>query len=53
MKIAKKKPVKEVVKAKIAKVKDKVKSIKGKVKVYDTTKSKPVLVVEKESQYTP
>lgn len=32
MKIAKKKPVKEVVKAKIAKVKDKVKSIKGKVK---------------------
>ena len=32
MKIAKKKPVKEVVKAKIAKVKDKVKSIKDKVK---------------------
>ena len=28
-------------------------SIKGKVKVYDKTKSKPVLVVEKEFEYRP
>lgn len=28
-------------------------TIKGKVKVYDKTKSKPVLVVEKEFEYTP